>query len=341
MDYVGIDLHMRESQICTLTPAGETRQQRVRTTGAGLTRVFAGRERCCVLIEAATESEWVATLLEELGHAVVVADPNYAPMYPDGHRRRRKSDPRDAAALALAARQGTYRAVHRASAAARLQRTAVNVRHQLVRMRTAAIAQVRAAVRGAGLRVPGGAAETFVGRVAGVAIPPALRAVLAPLLTTIGQLTTAIAGCERDLRAAAAADPVVRRARTVPGVGPLTALMFRHVVEAPTRFTASDQVASYLGVVPREVSSGDRIRRGRITRAGCPRLRWLLVQSAWGLWRSRRAAARPLQQWAQRLAHRRGRRIAIVALARRLATILWAMWRREQRFDPALTAARA
>ena len=339
MDYVGIDLHLRESQICTVTAAGTTTQQRVRTTAGAFARVFAGRARCQVLLEAATESAWVATLLEGLGHVVIVADPNYAPMYPDGHRRRRKTDARDAAALAVANRQGTYRRVHRVSAAARTQRAAINVRHQLVKMRTAGIAQVRAVVRSTGRRVPAGAAESFVARVQGVDLPPTLQMVVAPLLTVLTQVTAAIAACERGLVAAAAANPVVVRAQTVPGVGPITGLLFRHVLETPTRFASGDQVASYLGLVPREASSGDRVRRGAITHTGHPRLRWLLVQAAWGVWRSRRAAARPLQRWAQALAARRGRPIAIVALARRLATILWALWRTDRPFDPRRTAA--
>lgn len=338
MDYVGIDLHLRESQICTLTATGVSRQQRIRTTAAAFARVFAGQARCQVVVEASTESAWVATLLEGLGHTVIVADPNYAPMYPDGHRRRRKTDTRDAAALAVANRQGTYRPVHRVGAAARTQRAAVNVRHQLVKMRTGGIAQVRAVVRSTGLRVPTGAAETFVARVQRVAVAPTLQLVLAPLLTVLTQVTAAIAACDRGLGAAAAADPDVQRLQTVPGVGPITALLYRHVIETPTRFASGDQVASYLGLVPQEASSGDRVRRGPITHAGHTRTRWLLVQAAWALWRSRRAAARPLQQWVQALAARRGRRIAVVALARRLATILWAVWRSGRPFDPRLTA---
>jgi transposase len=86
--------------------------------------------------------------------------------------------------------------------------------------------------------------------------------------------------------------------------------------------------------VPREHSSGERQRRGAITKAGNTRMRWLLVQAAWGLWRDRHAASLPLRTWAQRVAARRGKGIAVVALARRLAGILFALWRDGTTFDP-------
>ena len=120
----------------------------------------------------------------------------------------------------------------------------------------------------------------------------------------------------------------------MPGVGPVTAVAFRATLDDIARFARPGQVAAYLGLVPREHSSGERQRRGAITKAGNTRVRWLLVQAAWGLWRDRHAAALPLRTWAQRLAARRGKGIAVVALARRLAGILFALWRDGTTFDP-------
>ncbi len=91
---------------------------------------------------------------------------------------------------------------------------------------------------------------------------------------------------------------------------------------------------SYLGLVPREMSSGERQHRGRITKAGGGRTRWLLVEAAWSILRWRRPSTEPLWQWTDRIAHRRGRRVAAVALARRLAGILYAMWRDGTDYDP-------
>ena len=147
------------------------------------------------------------------------------------------------------------------------------------------------------------------------------------------------------LVATAAANPVVQRLTTAPGVGPVIATAFVATLDEAARFGGAHQVESYLGLVPSEDSSADRHRRGHITKAGNPRMRWLLVQAAWAALRSRRAATAGLRAWATQLAKRRGQRIATVALARRLAGILFAMWRDQTTFDgahcPAACAARA
>ena len=115
MEYGAIDLHKKESQIRIVTESGEIFDCRIATTRDRLTHVFFGRPRMRIVIEASTESNWVAQHLEQLGHEVIVADPNYGPMY--GHRSRRiKTDRRDVAALAEACRHGTYRVTHRRSA---------------------------------------------------------------------------------------------------------------------------------------------------------------------------------------------------------------------------------
>ena len=128
---------------------------------------------------------------------------------------------------------------------------------------------------------------------------------------------------------------------TAPGVGPLIATAFVATLDEAGRFGGAHQVESYLGLVPSEHSSADRHRRGHITKAGNPRMRWLLVQAAWAALRSRRAEGAGLRAWAEHLAKRRGRRIATVALARRLAGILFAMWRDQTPFEARHAAAPA
>ncbi|MGH7819911.1 MAG: IS110 family transposase, partial [Candidatus Binatia bacterium] len=129
-------------------------------------------------------------------------------------------------------------------------------------------------------------------------------------------------------------DAVVRRLCTAPGVGIVTAAAYRATLDEAGRFRGAHQVQSYLGLVPREMSSGEKQHRGRITKSGNARARWLLVEAAWAVSRSRTAETAALRAWAQRIASRRGKRVAMVALARKLAGILFAMWRDGTSFEP-------
>jgi transposase len=332
MEHIGIDLHKRESQICILTEAGEVIERTIQTTRDRFGAVLGPRARARVLLEATTESEWVAQCLERLGHEVIVADPNYAPMYPE-RRRRVKTNRRDAQTLATAARLGAYRPAHRVSAAQRQIRQQLIVRDALIRTRTRVIALSGALVRGEGLRIRSGKAEHFRARIEELALPPGLEATLAPTRALFATLDDEIGAADRALAALAGSDPVVTRLMTAPGVGPVTAASFVATLDRADRFHGAHQVESYLGLVPSEDSSADRHHRGRITKTGSSRMRWLLVQAAWAIWHTRTAAAQPLRQWAERIAQRRGKRVATVALARRLAGILFALWRDNTTFD--------
>jgi transposase len=155
-------------------------ERRIVTRAEQFASVFGGRARMRILLEASTESEWVATCLEELGHEVIVADPNFAAMY--GTRTRRiTTDRRDVAALADANRSGVYRPAYRVSPAQRAVRQRLLVRDQLVRMRTHLIHLLRSQVRATGRRMPTGAADTFARRFAGLDLPAPVRAALRPL----------------------------------------------------------------------------------------------------------------------------------------------------------------
>jgi len=112
MEYVGIDLHKNESQICLLTETGEAMERRIRTEPQRFADVWGGRPPARILIEPSTGSEWVAWCLEALGHPVVVADPNFAPMHAT-RTRKVKTDRRDARALLDACQLGAYRPADR------------------------------------------------------------------------------------------------------------------------------------------------------------------------------------------------------------------------------------
>jgi len=326
MEYGAIDLHARTTLIRIVAEDGTVVLDRtITTTREGFAQVFGGRARLRVLLETGTESEWVAQALEAAGHDVVVADPNYALMY--GVRVRAvKTDRRDVAALAEACRLGIYRAAHRVSAPQRQMRRRLRVRAQLIRMRTQAINLLRAQLRQEGYRLPSGTSTTTTRRCRALALDPVLRQDLAPVVALLDGLAPLVTAGEAGAATHAAADPVVRRLMTAPGVGPIVGLTYRAVVDDVTRFRDASSSTAFLGLVPREDSSGTRRRKGAITKRGPTALRVLLIQAAWTIWRQRQGRA-ALHAWVERLAARRGRRIAVVALARRLARILYAMWR--------------
>ena len=187
-------------------------------------------------------------------------------------------------------------------------------------------------MRSDGLRVRTGDADQFGRYVSALELPDTLQATIAPLLALWEQWTAQLAEADAQLEATVASNPVVQRLTTAPGVGPVIATAFVATLDEAGRFGGAHQVESYLGLVPSEHSSADRRRRGHIPKAGNPRMRWLLVQAAWAVRRTRRADAAGLRAWANQIAARRGARIASVALARRLAGILFAMWRDQTPF---------
>ena len=186
--------------------------------------------------------------------------------------------------------------------------------------------------------MPSGTSATTAPRCRGLSLDRVLRTDLTPVLALLDGLAPLIKACEAAAAAQAVADPVVRRLMTAPGVGPIVGLTYRAVVDDVTRFRDASSSTAFLGLVPREDSSGARRRKGGITKRGPTALRVLLIQAAWVIWRQRQGRA-ALHAWVERLAARRGRRIAVVALARRLARMLYAMWRDGCDYRPVPVAA--
>ena len=235
MEHIGIDIHKRESQICILTPEGEIIERRIPSTRARFTAVFGPRPQAKVLLEATTESEWVAQTLEACGHEVIVADPNYAPMYPE-RRRRVKTDRRDARMLAEAARLGSYRPAHRVSAEQRQVRRQLRVRDLLVRARGRTLSLLRALVRSEGLRVRAGDADRFSTYLSELDLPAELETTIRPLVALWEHLTEQLAVADAAIVETAATNPVVHRLTTAPGVGPLIATAFVAALDEAGRF---------------------------------------------------------------------------------------------------------
>jgi transposase len=332
MEIIGFDLHKRESQLAIKAEDGTITDRRIATTRARLTEVFGARPRAKILLEASTESEWVAQLLERLGHDVIVADPNFAAMYAT-RSRRIKTDQRDARTLMTACELGAFRPAHRLSATRRHIRAELAVRDTLVRTRTRYIAVLKTLVRSEGLRVASSTSRTVAARVAALDLPAVLGAEVAPLLHVLEPLNEQIAAAEARLEILATSDAEITRLATAPQIGVITAAAVVAVVDDITRFHSPHEFEAYLGLVPSEDSSAERRRLGRITKAGNARVRWLLVEAGWRILRSKQPETAMLRAWGLGVAARRGKKIAAVAVARRLAGILYAMWRDGVSYD--------
>ncbi len=265
----------------------------------------------------------MASRLESLGHEVIVADPNDAPMYAN-RSRRTKTDQRDARTLMDACETGAWRPAYRLSEARRHVRAELAVRDALVRTRTRYIALAKALVRRDGLRVPTRASAWVPTQIAEL---DRLTTELAPLCAVFAPLNAPIGVAEARIAAFVKEEPIALRLTTAPGVGPVTASAFVATIDDIARFRSAHELEVYLGLIPSERSSVEKRQLGHITKAGNGRMRWLLVEAAWQILRSKSQETAALRAWTVPIAQRRRKRIAVVALARRLAGILYAMWR--------------
>jgi transposase len=167
-----------------------------------------------------------------------------------------------------------------------------------------------------------------------------MKATLSPLRSVIEVCDDELAAADQQFETMVAGDPMVKRLTTLPGIGPITATAFVAALDTVSRFERAGQVTSYLGLVPHEHSSGEKQRRGRIVRSAHPHLQSLLVQAAWRMSRSTDPRTESFRTWAHAVARRRGMKVAMVALARRLARTLFAMWRDQTEYQPSRTRRR-
>ena len=248
--------------------------------------------------------------------------------------RKVKTDKRDARTLAEACRLGAYRPAHRTSDTQRHVRAQLGVREAMVRTRSRYISLISTLLRRDGLRIRNsGYTPTFLKRLVQLDLSASLREEIAPLVLLLESLNEQIKQADLRLRALVEGDEVLARLRTVPGVGVITATSFVSTLDDAGRFAGAKEARAYLGLVPSERSSGERQQRGHISKAGPGRARHMLVEAAWTILRRRSPSNAALHDWAAAIAARRGSRVAVVALARKLAGILYAMWRDGASFE--------
>jgi len=330
MDHVAIDLGGSQSQICRRDERGQVLEER-RWRTAELSEYLAKRAPSRVIVETCTEAFRVADAALELGHQVRVVPSTLVKSLGVGAGRR-KSDKRDAQVLSEVSTRIDLPSVHIPSQRARQWKSLCGMRDGLVEGRTKLINTVRGWLRGQGRRLGRGTTQTFATRVR------ALAGLMRPSyverqLEVITVLNEQIRCADRDVRQALREEPAAKRLMTVPGVGEITAMRFLATLDDVKRFTNGHQVAAYVGLAPGEWSSSERERRTGITKAGSRMLRAAMIQAAWSARRARRPDA-ALKGWAAQVEQRRGKYIAVVALARKLVGILYALWRNGSTYDP-------
>ena len=326
MEHIAIDWGSRESQICVRSPDEQiVESRRVRTARLG--EYLARRPPSRVIVETCTQAFAIADQARACGHDVRVVPSTLAPSLGVGARRT-KTDRRDAEALSRASCRLDLQSVHIPSAEARQRKAMCAARDALLRSRTLLINSVRAWLRSDG-RMVRATPENFPDRVRTMceALPPHIEA----LLTVLDSLNKQIRVSDRELLALARNDETCRRLMTVPGVGPVTAVRFKAALDDRTRFRSAHAVESYLGLVPGQYSSSSSQHYLGITKAGPPALRACLVQAAWSARRCN--VTSPMVQWSAEVEKRRGKHVAVVALARKLAGILFALWRDGSEYD--------
>lgn len=326
--YAGLDVSDKSTHVCVVDVQGAVRWRGVcatdpETVAATLARHAAGIER--VVLETGALSAFLYHGLSERSVPVVCICARHAKGVLSA--RVNKSDVHDAEGLAQLARTGWYKAVHIKESATHLDRAELKVREQLIKAHHAMLGQLRGLLKLFGLRLgkvttPGKRDERLT---ALFAQKPELKPVLAPLVAALCAIEAQIAASIRSLKQRAAADPVVVRMMSVPGVGPITALTFKSSIEDPGRFARSQDAGAYAGLVPRRYQSGERDTKGHISKAGDPMLRSALYEAANNLL-ARVKRPSPLQTWGKALVTTKGAKRARVAVARKLAILLHKLW---------------
>ena len=272
-------------------------------------------------MESSGHSRWFEGLLGELQFELWIGD---AAQIRSKRVRKQKTDRQDAQLILQLLLEDRFPGIWVPDAENRDLRQLLWHRHRLVQMRTRVMNQLHVVALNEGLRRKKGLWRR-AGRqeLESIQLAPWASRRRQDLLDVLDQLNPKIQELTGALEEEVGKRPVTRRLMTHPGVGPLTALAYELVIGTPERFHCGKQIASYVGLVPEEKSSGDRRRLGHISKQGNVLLRFLLVEAA-------QVTVRSLPEWRGtffHLAMRRGRKIAKVAMARKLAVHLYWMWR--------------
>jgi transposase len=334
MQHVAIDLGSKQSQICARSPDTTILYEGACPTPK-LAEFLSKQPFSRVIVETCAEAFTIAEAALSYQHQVRVVPASLVRALGVGEHGL-KNDQRDARKLSEMSCRMEVPSVHIPAAVHREHKARIGARAALVRVRTQLVNTVRSYLRTLALPAVRATPETLARRVrhALLSRPEGMPSFVEQQLYTIEAVNEQIDKADQELVALCSQHEICQRLMSIPGIGPVTALSFVAVVDTTQRFPEPYRLGSYLGLVPGERSSGVKNCRTGITRAGWGYLRGVLVQAAWTLQRTR--PNDPLCQWAAAVGKRRGKKVASVALARRLAIVMLALWRDGTRYSPAL-----
>lgn len=336
---IGIDLAKTVFQVHGALRTGEV-QFRKKLTRKQFPVFMAQQESCLVIFEACGSAHHWAREMEALGHKVKLIAPQYVRPFV----KRQKNDAADAEAIVIAARQPEMRFVAPKTVEQQAKAMLFRGRERLVHQRTELVNALRAVLYECGHVFPVGIIN--LKRMEALLedpdcdLPTLIIAECQDLLAQIAEKTARIAERTVKLKTLASQSDRARRLQTMPGVGPLTAVAVEAFGPDMAQFKTGRDFAAWLGLVPRQHSSGGKERLGRMTKAGQADIRRLLIIGAMSRlnWLGQRTITEG--SWLSRMLARKPRMLVAIALANKMARQIWAMLTKNEDYkDPALAVA--
>ena len=332
--YVGLDVSLKTTSVCILGDDGSpVFEGKVATEPAALARLIRKRAPDLVRVglESGPTSAWLTHALEAEELPVVCLDARHAQAVLSV--RPNKSDPSDARGLAEMVRVGWFRSVQVKSMTSHERKALLIARQQLVETRVRIDNQVRGILKTFGL-VIGACGRGQIGQRASELAKgrPEVDGIVTAMLVVRDSLVQQIAVFDRVIRRLVKGDDTARRLMSVPSIGPVVALAFMSTIDDPQRFSHARDVGAYIGLTPKRYQSGELDLAGRISKCGDGFMRTCLYEAA-GVLLTKVKRWSPLKAWGVRLMKRVGAKKAKVAVARKLAVILFRIWKDGTKFQ--------